>query len=266
MSDIALEHPSQWRPYNWIPSHPDYRDEVADTREIKILAEVDPREEMQSPYDQGQLGSCDPNSWVGAAEYDAILNGNDPGILSRLFVYYVGRVLEGTVNFDSGLQGRTGGKVLRKYGAPLEELWPYIVQEFTRKPSERAYETADVNKIGKYIHPGLGGTTEHRIQEFKKVLSNKQTIPFGWTVFENFESSAVASSGVLDMPEAGEKKLGGHETVIVGYLKSEPEHCLVRNSWGTEWGLNGYYLMPWEYAASAKYASDWRSIYRPLGK
>lgn len=266
MSDIALEHPSQWRQYNWIPSIPDYRDEVADTSELTILDEVDPRKEMQAPYDQGQLGSCDPNSWVGAAEYDAILNGDDPGILSRLFVYYVGRVLEGTTNFDSGLQGRTGGKVLFKYGAPLEELWPYIVQQFTMKPDQAAYDAAPAHKIEKYVHPGLGMSEEDRVTAFKRVLSNKQTIPFGWTVFENFESSAVAKSGVLDMPEAGEKKLGGHETVIVGYLKSEPEHCLVRNSYGPEWGLGGYFLMPWKYAANPKFASDWRSIYRPAGK
>lgn len=254
------------RLYNYRPSLPDWRDEQADVRDLKILDEVDPRGEMQKPYDQGELGSCDPNSWVGAAEYDAILNGDDPGILSRLFVYYIGRVMEGTVTYDSGLQGRTGGKVLRKYGAPPEDLWPYIIEKFQEKPDQAAYDAAEAYKIGKYVHPGLGmhpDSEMERIEVFKRVLSNKQTIPFGWTVYENFESSAVAKSGVLDMPETGEKVLGGHETVLVGYLKGEPNYGLVRNSWGTAWGLGGYFLMPWAYIVSPRYSSDWRSIWRP---
>lgn len=254
------------RHYGFRPSLPDWRDEVADTRELKILDEVDPRLEMQAPYDQLQLGSCDPNSWVGAAEYNSILNGKDPGILSRLFVYYLGRIMEGTLSYDSGLQGRTGGKILRKYGAPVEELWPYIIQYFATKPTEAAYAAAAANKIEKYVHPGLGMTEEHRIEALKAVLSNKQTVPFGWTVYDGFESEGMANSGKLWLPKTGEKVVGGHETVLVGYLKDEPEYGLVRNSWGTEWGLGGYFLMPWKYIANEKYASEWRSIYRPKGK
>lgn len=66
------------------------------------------------------------------------------------------------------------------------------------------------------------------------------------------------------MPEAGEQILGGHEVLVVGFLQDDPNYALVRNSWGTDWGLEGYCLMPWQMICSPNYSSDWRSIYRPL--
>jgi C1A family cysteine protease len=95
------------------------------------------------------------------------------------------------------------------------------------------------------------------------VLSNKQTIAFGFTVYSSFESSEVSSTGIVPLPVEGEGVLGGHEVLLVGYLKDYPEHGLVRNSWGSGWGLGGYCLMPWQMIANPYYADDWRSIYRP---
>jgi C1A family cysteine protease len=68
---------------------------------------------------------------------------------------------------------------------------------------------------------------------FKQVFSNQQTISFGFTVYESFETSGVAKSGIVPIPQTGEEILGGHEVLAVGYLRSEPDHVLVRNSWGS---------------------------------
>ena len=100
----------------------------------------------------------------------------------------------------------------------------------------------------------------------RAVLSNNQTIAFGFTVYESFESQEVAKTGVVPLPSRGEKTLGGHEVLLVGYLKDQPNYGLVRNSWGDGWGLGGYFLMPWAYLMDANLASDFRTIRRPAGK
>ena len=100
----------------------------------------------------------------------------------------------------------------------------------------------------------------------KAVLSNRQTIAFGFTVYESFESQEVAQTGIVPMPTRDERTLGGHEVLLVGYLKNEPNYGLVRNSWGTSWGMAGYFLMPWAYLMDANLASDFRTIRRPMGQ
>ena len=49
----------------------------------------------------------------------------DVFVPSRLFIYYNERVIEGTVDEDSGAMLRDGIKSVSKQGAPHERLWPY---------------------------------------------------------------------------------------------------------------------------------------------
>jgi len=98
------------------------------------------------------------------------------------------------------------------------------------------------------------------------VLSNKQTIAFGFSVYDAFEGDDVAKSGIVPLPSRGQKVKGGHEVLLVGYLKDEPNYGLVRNSWGTDWGLKGYFLMPWAYLLDTHLASDFRTIRRAAGE
>jgi C1A family cysteine protease len=250
--------------YGWRQSPPDMLDQPADLVGLPIHDEVDPRGEMPAPYDQGQLGSCTANAIAGAVEYDAILDDRHFGTPSRLFLYFEERKRERTTGTDSGAYGRDGFKVLRKEGVPPETDWPYDITRFTQPPPASAYVDARANRIPRYVHPGLGNrNAEDRKDALKRVLSNKQTVAFGFIVFESFESAEVAKTGIVPQPEHGEKVVGGHEVLLIGYLKDEPEYALCRNSWGEGWGIGGYFLLPWSYLLNAELASDFRSIYRP---
>jgi C1A family cysteine protease len=102
-------------------------------------------------------------------------------------------------------------------------------------------------------------------------FSNQRTIAFGFMVYESFESSGVARTGIVPMPKRGEQVLGGHEVLAVGFLKSEPDYVLVRNSWGSRktggrgWGIDGsgYFLMPWRMPAIG---GDWTTIQRRIAR
>lgn len=70
-----------------------------------------------------------------------------------------------------------------------------------------------------------------------------------------------ARPGVMPEPKPGERVLGGHENLWCGYLEEYPEHLLSLNSWGVEWGLDGYFLMPIKFALGPN-VSDLRTIVR----
>lgn len=222
---------------------------------------------MPDPYDQGNLGSCTGNAVAGAIEYNDILNGDHIGTPSRLFIYYGERELEGSIDWDAGAYGHDGFRVARKIGTPTEFEWAYDISRFRERPVDSAYEVASTHKIGLYKHPGLGQHSDQiRMLSLKAVLSNRQTIAFGFTVYESFESLEVERTGVVPMPGPGESVLGGHEVLLVGYIQREgKEYALVRNSWGTEWGMRGYCLMPWEFILNRSICDDFRTIYRPAG-
>jgi C1A family cysteine protease len=247
--------------YGWKPSLPDLRDHVADASELPILDEVDPRADLPEVFDQGHLGSCTANAVAAAVEYNAKLDGSDPGLLSRLWIYYYERKLEGApTDQDTGAFGRDGFKVCQKLGVPLECDWPYDITKFSDPPPSSLDAEAEQHHISNYR------SVPRNLDSMKALLSNRQTIAFGFSVYESFESQQVAQSGIVPLPSRNERVLGGHEVLLVGYLKDETNYGLVRNSWGAGWGLQGYFMMPWAYILDEHLASDLRTIRRPAGK
>ena len=61
------------------------------------------------------------------------------------------------------------------------------------------------------------------------------------------------------MPAAGESVLGGHAVLAVGYDDSQ-QRFIVRNSWGTGWGMQGYFTMPYAYLTERNLSSDFWTI------
>ncbi len=263
------------RAYGWRPSPPDTRDKVADPSGLTLLPEVDLRKgPMPLVYDQGQLGSCTANAVCAALQFDASLDlaPKKARRRSRLDLYYGERSLEGSLGEgDTGAIGRDGFKYAQQTGVLLETAWPYTDDTFNAQfVLERGVpdgSTPDYNgpppagRRHKLAKPYAAVTkTEAHI---KAVLSNRQTVAIGFTVYDAFESPEVAQSGIVDLPGPSEYPLGGHEVLLVGYLASSPGYALARNSWGSGWGLGGYFLWAWEYILSS-YTSDLRTIVRAV--
>jgi C1A family cysteine protease len=82
---------------------------------------------------------------------------------------------------------------------------------------------------------------------------------FGFTVYDSFESPAVAKSGHAPMPTPGEATIGGHAVMGVGYDDSK-QWFIVRNSWGPTWGMKGYFTLPYAYLTDTSLADDFWTI------
>lgn len=217
----------------------DLRDHIYKSTSIQSPTQfpkaIDLRPKLSPIVDQGQLGSCTANAIAsGLKEY---LEGTG-NRLSRLFLYYKERELEGTVNEDSGAYIRDGMKVLANVGVSSELLYPYHIDRFTSAPSNEAEYEAANHKITSY----------HRVSDLngvKAALVEGLPVVIGMSVYESFESDTVASTGKVPLPKKGEQNLGGHAVLVVGYKKiKSTEHLIVRNSWGEEWGDKGYCYIP----------------------
>ncbi len=244
---------NQW--YGWVPDRPDQRDKLyaAIARPPKKLPPaVDLRPCCSPVEDQGQLGSCTANALVGNLEFLVKQAGKPVTDLSRLFIYYNERAMEGTINEDAGAMIRDGVKSLVKLGVCAEKSWPYIIGKFSVKPRASCFKAALKHQVLSY----------HRIltlQQMKQCLAEGYPFVFGFSVYEGFESDDVAKTGLLNLPTDKEKQMGGHAIMAVGYDDST-QRLLIRNSWGTDWGLQGYFTMPYDYAANNNLADDFWTL------
>lgn len=263
---MAGNRETHYRGFGWRPSLPDPRDIPADTTEIPILAEVDPRNTYMPPiYDQGHLGSCTANAVAAAIDADRLADGQGAISPSRLGIYWFERYLEHqAATADAGAMGRDGFKAARKFGVIPEADWPY-----TDNSADPSF-AADPRTSGKWnadhwVLDDKYKSVHRSLTDFKRVLSNKQTIAFGFAVFSSFVSKEVADTGIVPPPDPSQIIPNeGHEVLAIGYLEDQPQHCLCRNSWGTGWGMDGYFLMPWSVLLDASFSSDFRTIYREL--
>jgi C1A family cysteine protease len=100
----------------------------------------------------------------------------------------------------------------------------------------------------------------------KSVLAAQYLIEFGFQVYDYFMSADMAAKGLLPVPASSEQLQGGHAVALVGYDDSKVITAadgaaskgafLVRNSWGANWGLSGYFWMAYDYVANTTLCSD----------
>lgn len=242
------------RRYDWIKDPADPRDLIytAPRRFLGLPKLIDLRPGCSAVEDQGQVGSCTGNSSVGAREFLEIKTGAKFVDLSRLFAYYLGRVTEHTTRQDAGAMIRDVVKGMAKVGTATEALWPYDPKKVTTKPSAAAYLDAAARKITSY-HRIVG------LNDCRACLAEGYPFIFGFDVYDSFESDAVAQTGIMPMPKKGERMLGGHAVLAVGY-DDAAQQLIVRNSWGVDWGIKGYFKMPYGYILNSKLSDDFWTI------
>jgi C1A family cysteine protease len=245
------------RKYGWAPDLPDQRDHLY-SAPLPVLVKLPPKKDLRSGcppvYDQGQLGSCTANAISGAIQFEQKKQRAKVFMPSRLFIYYNERVTEGSVNSDAGAQIRDGVKSVANIGVCPETEWPYDINKFADKPTPKCY--TDAKKCEAVGYQRLDSTN---LNQLKGCIASGFPFVFGFTVYDAFESQDVAKSGILNMPGPKEKVVGGHAILAVGYDDST-QRFAVRNSWGKNWGVKGYFTIPYAYLTTTNLADDFWTI------
>jgi len=220
----------------------DWRDRYYNFARIESPKDrVDLRPWASPVEDQLHLGSCVGQAVVGA--YELLLNKADRKKftdLSRLFVYYNARLLDNAVDEDVGAYVRDGIKAVNKYGVCSEMSWPYLIERFAQAPSIQSYEDARRRLIKKYYRI-------ETIEDTVDALNANCPVVTSMNVYDSFDDLEYSKSHILPMPRASEDLIGGHAVTFVGYDLPK-KLFLARNSFGKDWGDDGYFWVPFDYA------------------
>ena len=87
---------------------------------------------------------------------------------------------------------------------------------------------------------------------------------FGFTLYNSSREDQNLERGWIPLPSEKDGVIGGHAVVAVGYddakeITDSKGALLIRNSWGPEWGRDGYGWMPYDYILQGL-TSDWWSL------
>lgn len=232
------------------PNSLDY-EPAANIKSAKLPRKVDLRPLMTRVEDQKNANSCSANAIAGAYEYLIKKHLKKEIDVSRLFIYYNARWRTNDQNEDNGSVIQYGIESLGSFGACEEAIWPYDTTRVTRKPVKSAYEKAAMFKT-------LG--TQHvpvELKTWRQCLAEGYPIIFGCALFASFDE-CNQNGGVVPMPnprDVGRNEHGRHAMLCVGYSDVD-QVFIVRNSWGSQWGVKGYCYMPYNYLMSAKLNGD----------
>ena len=268
----------------WLPDYPDFRDYTVEQKAVKTMltptgvvkatapslpAIVDLRTWCSPVEDQGSIGSCTAHAGVGMVEYFERRSFGKHIDASRLFLYKVTRnMLHWTGDTGAFLRTTMGAMVL--FGVPPEEYWPYKIADYEKEPTPFCYAYAQSYQAINYYRLDSPGVTKPvLLSRVKTNLAAGLPSMFGFTVYSSYTQSN--STGNIPYPSAGEKIVGGHAVMAVGYddnlkIKNTSPGAvetkgalLIRNSWGTGWGDGGYGWLPYEYIKNGL-AVDWWSL------
>ncbi|MBR6309766.1 MAG: C39 family peptidase [Paludibacteraceae bacterium] len=230
---------------------PDIQQEpLAETYEAHdvSVASVDLHEYFNNVKNQGEQGSCLAHAIVSIFEYAMKRNKQEEVDLSEAFLYYNARMMDASkavsTEFDSGSKFKPTMDSLTQYGIALEKYCPYDERNSHQKPSDEAYADAATRKLLKAMN------VNSSINDIKSALVDGYPVAVSFSLKKSFFE---ASNGDIPMPTEEEfsddehrNKHSNHAMVIVGY-SDELHRFILRNSWGTDWGKQGYCYVPYEY-------------------
>jgi hypothetical protein len=190
--------------------------------------------------DQGSTGSC--VGWAtaeGVARYMFTTAGRLPQdtTLSPRFVWMASKETDQftsrpeTMIEEAGTMLKSAVEVLRNYGAAPEELLPFKISTAMYAGSANTfYATAATRKIAAYIN------LRRNLDEWRTWVAAHGPILVGLNVDKEWDN-ATNTGGKLDTFQPNTVR-GGHAVAVVGYTADN--RFILRNSWGTEWGDEGF--------------------------
>lgn len=192
--------------------------------------------------DQGKQGSC--VAWSSAYAARSILEATRTGgsgesvKFSPAFLYN-----------QIGLDGCEGSYIIRamefmkQRGAVPYNQFPYTDQSCSKQPTQQQMQDASQFRMRGFNRLSLGDRNDViDLRAIKENLSQGAPVVIGMMVGQSYMQDMKGKD--LWQPAPGDQQMsgfGGHAQCVVGYDdKKYGGSFLIMNSWGPEWGNNGF--------------------------
>jgi C1A family cysteine protease len=204
-----------------------------------IPASVDLRRQWWNIGDQGETGSC--VGWAsteGVARYMFVTAKRlaEDTRLSPRFTWMASKETDQftsrpeTMIEGAGTTLKAAVDVLRNYGAVPDALLPFVLKTAMYTGDEDAFfATAATLKVSSYFN------LRRNLGNWRTWLAQHGPILVGLNVDATWDQ-ATSTDGKLDTFQPGTER-GGHAVAVVGYTS---DRFILRNSWGTRWGDDGF--------------------------
>jgi hypothetical protein len=222
--------------------------------------------------DQGGGSSCVLFSFAQVLHAAHVRQGiKEPELCSIQHGWWLCRFEAGTHQHNTGTYTRRAVRLSNERGVCRARHMPYDPGAYAKPPPVMADRMAAdqkatwAEKLGRspFECRRLPPKSVMRAQQTRESCAAGLPVIAGFDISERFRRGELDFSQPIMPPEAGEPMAGGHAMVVYGY--DERGNLLVRNSWGTDWGLSGNCIIspqwlnmardPWTIV-SAPYYSD----------
>jgi C1A family cysteine protease len=216
---------------------------------------VDIRPFLKPLEDHSTINSCVANAIATAYEYLQYRTSGKLEPVSRLFLYYNARMLDGNEEKDIGSSISSTLEVIEKMGVCQEETWSYDPDLVDQKPHFAAYKEAKKNLVEQVQEIDID------LYNLKHCLAQGYPFIFSLQLFHSF--SQAGNKGKVFIPDLTQEKShadhGIHAMLCVGYIEKY-QVFIVRNSWGDDWGDEGYCYIPYDYFLQSDYCQECWSL------
>lgn len=218
-----------------------------DDRDFKISKLIAKSQELPTKFcreipfikNQGEIGSCVAHSLdicKRSIEFEQM------GKQKNFSVKYIYGNRDDSMYQDEGMIPREALKTLRNFGICEDYLFTGNSDYPTSKEEYLANKTVLDKNAVKYRISAFARL--HSVKDIKEALYNIGPVTICIDIRESFDY--VDSTGILKVPNKDEYSRGYHQVTLFGY-DDETQLFTGANSWGTFWGDNGKFYMPYDY-------------------
>ena len=223
---------------------------------IPLPAEFDLRSKMTSVQQQF-YGTCTSHAVDAVKEFLDSQEYNKEIKLSQKFIYINTKNISGLWNTE-GDYVRNALKSVCDYGAPLEEDFPDIKNN-NWEEYVRTVIPEDVKLKAEEYKGKTYWSVGNSLDDFRQAIyQQKAPVVFSMEWFSSYNKPEA--DGKIPLPD---KSVGGHAVTAVGWTQDK---LWVKNSWGEDWGLNGYFYIPFEDFKKHEIWSAWILLDLPKPK
>ncbi|MBB2890624.1 C1 family peptidase [Flexivirga oryzae] len=187
------------------------------------------------PGDQGQVGSC--VAWAtGYTAYGVLMNeqGISGSPMAPMCIY--SQIAQG---HDNGTWASVALPMEQAQGIDTQSDYWQGNYDYTTQPTWNERQNASGYRLSGYTDLTNSSNRREAVEES---IASGLPVAIGFTVRSSFEDLDAGNYNYD--PSPGESNLGGHEVTIVGYNQNGVE---IENSWGSNWGNQGYFTAPWSW-------------------